>query len=289
MLMASMPADIQAMGFRWDRAIFGRYDVIHLHWPELLLRDREWFRSTLKKLLFTMMFARLVIVRTPIVQTVHNIAPHENGLRFEERMLRALGRRTGTWIALSPTGVDFASGRMVQILHGHYRDWFGHRAPADTAPGRYLFFGLIRPYKQVDSLITAFNELTDPATSLRLVGELSDRAVADKVAALGDSQPGISAGFEFVTDEQLAGELGRAELVVLPYKEFYNWGAALLSLSLGRPVLTPRNSASEALHVRSGEVHQRSRPHPVPARLMLRGLLRDPVHGRGLAGPAVVR
>lgn len=252
MLLASMPATIRAVDFSWSRAIVGRYDVIHLHWPELLLRDPGRFRSGIKRILFTLMFLRLLITRTPVLQTVHNLTPHETGPRYERWILGKLRARTGTWIVLNPTPVPISSGRVVEILHGHYRDWFADCARPDTEPGRYLFFGLIRPYKQVGSLIDAFLELNDPATTLRVVGAASDPAVEKQVASLGADRTNISVEFAFVPDDQLAVELGLAELVVLPYKEFYNSGAALLALSLGRPVLTPRSESSLALQAEFG-------------------------------------
>lgn len=252
MLLASMPAEIRAVDFDWARGIAGRLDVIHLHWPELLLRDPNPLRRGAKKILFTLMFLRLMITATPIVQTVHNTSPHEDGTRYERRLLGTLTRRTRAWIVLNPTPVDVGPGRVVEILHGHYRDWFAGSVKPDTQPGRYLFFGLIRPYKQVVNLIDAYVELNDPATSLRIVGACSDPAVPTRVAAIDEPRSGISVDFSFVTDDQLADELGRAELVVLPYKEFYNSGAALLALSLGRPVLTPRSEASMALQAEFG-------------------------------------
>lgn len=252
MLLQSMPREIRAVDFSWSRAIAGRLDVIHLHWPELLLRDPGLFRRGVKKILFTLMFLRLLITRTPIVQTVHNISPHESGTRYEQWILGDLRRRTGTWIVLNPTPVQIPTGQVVQILHGHYRDWFADCARPDTQPGRFLFFGLIRPYKQVGGLIDAFVELNDSTTSLRVVGACSDPAVQERVAGLGDDRSNIEVDFTFVSDQQLAVEVGRAELVVLPYKEFYNSGAALLALSLGRPVLTPRSEASLALQEEFG-------------------------------------
>ena len=41
--------------------------------------------------------------------------------------------------------------------------------------------------------------------------------------------------------------MGRAELVVLPYRTMHNSGAALLALSLERPVLVPANESTESL------------------------------------------
>ena len=41
------------------------------------------------------------------------------------------------------------------ILHGHYREWYGP-SNAPSVPGRLLCFGLLRPYKGVESLLAAF-------------------------------------------------------------------------------------------------------------------------------------
>jgi len=253
MLIGSMPSNIKAVDFHWARAIVGRLDVVHLHWPELLLRDPARWRSCVKKALFGLMYLRLVISRTPIVQTVHNINPHEAASGYERRALAALTRRTRSWITLNPVPVEVPPGQVIEILHGHYRDWFAGCERPETIPGRYLFFGLIRPYKQVVTLIDAFVDLNDDSASLRIVGACTDPDVRQRMSALDPEQENLSAEFAYITDDRLAHEVGLAELVVLPYKEFYNSGAALLALSLGRPVLTPRNTASEILQQEFGE------------------------------------
>jgi beta-1,4-mannosyltransferase len=253
MLMSSMPGDIKAVDFRWTRAVAGKCDVVHLHWPELLLRDSLAWKRVVRKVLFTVMYLRWAATRMPIVETVHNISPHEPGSRYERKILSALSRRTTAWIKLNPVDISVPAGRIVEIPHGHYRDWFKDCPRPDFARGRYLFFGLIRPYKNVEGLIDAFTQLNDPDTSLRIVGASSDPAFHDAILVLQAQRDDVSAECTFVSDWQLAEEIGRAELVVLPYKEFYNSGAALLALSLGRPVLTPRSRASELLQDEFGK------------------------------------
>lgn len=195
MLIGSMPSNIKAVDFHWARAIAGRLDVVHLHWPELLLRDPTKWRSGVKKALFGLMYLRLVISRTPIVQTVHNINPHEAGSGYERRALAALTRRTGSWITLNPVPVAVPPGQVVEILHGHYRDWFAGCQRPETLPGRYLFFGLIRPYKQVGSLIDAFVDLNDDSASLRIVGACTDPEVQERVSAPDRHCQNLSAEF----------------------------------------------------------------------------------------------
>jgi hypothetical protein len=57
----------------------------------------------------------------------------------------------------------------------------------------------------------------------------------------------VSLDLRFIDDGELAREVGRAQLVVLPYAEMHNSGAALLALSLRRPVLVPDNEVNRAL------------------------------------------
>jgi beta-1,4-mannosyltransferase len=67
------------------------------------------------------------------------------------------------------------------------------------------------------------------------------------------ADPRVEARLELVPDHELAREVRRAELVVLPYLQMHNSGAALLALSLDRPVLVPRSEATDALAREVGE------------------------------------
>ena len=53
-------------------------------------------------------------------------------------------------------------------------------------------------------------------------------------------------------DPDLVEHVGHSELIVLPYREMHYSGAVLVSLSLNRPVLVPRNAANEALDAEVG-------------------------------------
>ena len=52
---------------------------------------------------------------------------------------------------------------------------------------------------------------------------------------------------EFVDDDVLVREISAASLVVLPYAEMHNSGAALVALSLDRPIVVPRTPSNTAL------------------------------------------
>ena len=110
--------------FSWRTALTGSYDVFHVHWPELLIRDRKPVRRLLKRRMLDALIVRAKLTRTPIVWTAHNVDPHEQGSPAEARSLRRLRRAITLAIRLNPT-TELPTGMdAVTILHGHYRDQF---------------------------------------------------------------------------------------------------------------------------------------------------------------------
>ena len=246
------PSGVTALTFSWRRALFGSYDVIHLHWPEFLLRHRNRSVRPVKRLLALLLLFRLWLTNTPIVRTAHNLAPHEAGGSLEGALLRVVDRRTRLWIKLNPTTAVPTAAKSVVILHGHYRG----RYPETTTvavPGRVLQFGLIRPYKGVDRLLDAFAEVSAPEASLHIVGRPSTDQLRDAVRTQAGRDPRVTCILEFVPDDLLAHEVRSAELVVLPYNELHNSGVALVALSLSRPILVPRTASSESLALEVGD------------------------------------
>ncbi len=257
-VVAAVAPHAEVAFFSWRTALFGRYDVFHVHWPEFLLRAPERSRA-LQYALFLALLARTALARRPVVRTLHNLAPHEGASAFERLLLRLLDRRTRLWIRLNAVTATRAP-QTVTILHGHYRDWFAGMDVPPTVPGRLLYFGLIRPYKGVETLLDSFLAL-DPARApeagLRIVGHPANEALRRRITAACAADARIGALLAYVDDARLAHEIGQAELVVLPFRQMLNSGSLLLALSLDRPVLVPRNTANEALaaEVGPGWVH----------------------------------
>lgn len=244
--------------FSWGKALFGRYDVFHVHWPEFLLREHGRSKPV-QYGLFLAFIVRMATLRRPVVRTMHNLEPHEGASSIERLLLGLLDRQTRMWIRLNAT-TEGRAPQTVTILHGHYRDWFATKVVPATVPGRLLYFGLIRPYKGVESLLESFRAIAPERAhglGLRIVGHPATaelRAQIDHACAI---DPRVGAVLAYVDEVTLAHEIGEAELVVLPFRQMHNSGSVLLALSLDRPVLVPRNAANEALaeEVGSGWVY----------------------------------
>jgi beta-1,4-mannosyltransferase len=248
----------EVLGFSWRRALTERYDVFHAHWPEALLHGTTPARSLARRILFRALLLRLRLTRNQVavVRTVHNLRSHESGPRVERRLLERFDTITAFWITLNPTTPTPASGPAVTIEHGDYRDWFSGVAVPPMIPGRLVYFGLIRPYKGVPALIQAFSGLAvgpdDDVLSLRVVGQPTSVDIGAEVLLSATADDRVQVSLGHASDADLGAEIGQAELVVLPYREMHNSGAALLALSLARPILAPSNAVTEALRAEVG-------------------------------------
>ena len=147
------------------------------------------------------------------------------------------------------------------IPHGHYRDWFaGFPLPAAKA-GRFGYAGLVRRYKGVETLVSAFRAIPEPLASsgisLRIGGRPSTTELTVLLEELAKEDPRIELQLHFLSEAEFAVVLSSAELVVLPYRFMHNSGGVLATLSLDRPVLVPDNEVNRSLaeEVGPGWVH----------------------------------
>jgi beta-1,4-mannosyltransferase len=269
----------QVFEFSWRRALTNRYDVFHVHWPETLLHGRTPARSLARRVLFRTLLARLRRRHTAVVRTVHNAHSHEPNPGIEQRLLDRLDRQTVLWIRLNPATPTPTGASVHTIEHGDYREWFARRTLPAPIPGRLLFFGLIRPYKGIDGLVSAFCDLTDslppgPGLSLRIVGRPNSPELGAEVLGAAAADPRIGVRLGHASEAALADEVGQAELVVLPYRDMHNSGAALLALSLGRPILVPANVVTEALREEVGGEWVLTYTGALSAAALARGLMR---------------
>jgi beta-1,4-mannosyltransferase len=208
-----------------------------------------------RQLLFALLLVKITVTRAAVVRTVHNLELPRGISRRERFLLRWADRRVDLRIALSDQTPLPAGQEKAVIPHGHYRDWFAPYPEPDPQPGRLVFFGLVRRYKSVDDLIRAFRDIgaDGAARSLRIAGAPTSDGLRDELLALAGDDERISTRFEFLDDASVVEEVGRAELVVLPYREMHNSGAALTALSLGRPVLARDNTVNRALREEVGD------------------------------------
>jgi len=65
-------AGVDVRAFSWRAALTSRYDVFHVHWPEILARGNTPLRTLARQVALLALLIRLRVTRTPIVRTLHN-------------------------------------------------------------------------------------------------------------------------------------------------------------------------------------------------------------------------
>src|SRR5277367_2263838 len=107
-----------------------------------------------------------------------------------------------------------------------------------------LFFGRIRPYKGIEHLLAAFQQLvkSDPKYRLIIAGEpkKGSETYLDEIRQIAsrDFKPGeVLLKFQFIPDREMEVYLKGGDVLVLPYKDIFQSGVLFLAYTFGLPVV----------------------------------------------------
>jgi len=106
-----------------------------------------------------------------------------------------------------------------------------------------LFVGRVRPYKGVEHLMSVFRSC--PGDDLRLIvaGRPYTDDLARQIKEKARQEGRIKLVLRHIPEDELQYYLIGSDLVVLPYREIFLSGTALLALSYDRPIIVPRRGA----------------------------------------------
>src|SRR2546427_2236640 len=262
---------VQVDEFSTGRLLTGTHSLLHIHWPDRFLNDRNVLRALAKAQIYLWLLHIARRRGMKIVWTVHNLAAHE-GLypRIEARFWSRFIRCVDGYICLTERGLQMTGERFPLL-----RDRMGVVAPIGTYRGVYpdrvntlqaraalsipadarviLFFGLIRPYKGVPRLIRAFRALNDQDAILVIAGHVGTEALATEIRREADGDRRVQLHLEYVPDERVQLFFRSADLVVLPFVEVLNSSSAMLSLAFDKPLLIPRRATLHELQAAAGK------------------------------------
>lgn len=134
---------------------------------------------------------------------------------------------------------------LVVIPHGPYEQ---HGTVARAAPSRdeeedfnFLYFGVIRPFKGVEDLVRAFDQLSDAeadGVTLTVAGETWEDWTLPAELIEGSHRRGrIAFDNYYLSDAELAARIADADAVVLPYHRSSASGPLHTAMSAGLPVI----------------------------------------------------
>jgi glycosyltransferase involved in cell wall biosynthesis len=183
----------------------------------------------------------------PRVMTAHYILPPRPSRRQLATARRAFGSMDAV-IAHSEHGaqrlrteVGLEPARVRVIPHGAF-DYLTRlpaeaRLPAELEGAEgpvVLFFGLLRPYKGIDTLLRAFRQVE--GAELWIVG--NPRMDVEPLHRLAAEAPGrVRFLTRFVEDAEIPAIFRRADVIVLPYRDAEHSGVLYTGLAFGKPMV----------------------------------------------------
>ncbi|MEZ4519009.1 MAG: glycosyltransferase [Chloroflexota bacterium] len=247
-MMPSMPTP------DWLRQNVGRVHILHLHWLYGIYMAR--YRTPLRLAAFLQRLSLARRLGYRIVWTAHNILPHRTELQPLHNAIRAYMMRSADAVIVHCRFGEEElrrryerQGPMWVIPIGNMTGLFPitmNAAEARAALGLrpeqfvYLFLGLLAPYKGLDLLLEAFSNIAGAEDALVIAGASLDSDVSVQVQSAAQADSRILAHLAHVPDEDMQRYLLTGDALVAPYRKVLTSGTAILGLSYGLPLITPR-------------------------------------------------
>jgi beta-1,4-mannosyltransferase len=239
--------------------------VILLHWPDELFTATNAFAHA--KALFKLAMLNLAkqVSGVRLVWLVHETHPHDQG-RTARWSTKAFLKTLDGAIYLSHASklageADIPELKQVPSVvtrHGHYRFDMERPPQPRRKPSRTLdlvYFGQIRPYKNLDGLIRAASGFAPDEIRVKIIGWSKDPHFTRLLSDLAAAAPAVTLDIRnaLIPQADLETALDECDGVVLPYRNILNSGAALFALSRNRPVMAPRLGTLPELQAEVGE------------------------------------
>lgn len=249
-----------------------RYDLLHLHWSHNYILDNSLLISVLKTILF---FCSIYFFRcrgTRIVWTVHNLEEHErrhpNWEKHVNKLLlmfydRIIVHSEYCKLRAIDHWQDVDKSKYKVIPHGNYIENYPNDLSQEEArkfldlskdSKVFLFFGLIRGYKGVDSLIELFKS-DDLKDALLLVAgmpktdEIWQYLIGQTAIAPHDN---IKLYLEYLPDENIQYLMNASDAVLFSFSDIFTSGSVILAMSFGKAIIAPDLPALETLKKSGG-------------------------------------
>ena len=183
-------------------------------------------------------------VRTAIF--CHNVYPH-NGSALGRALSRFVVRRFAHVFVQSQSEFEllksfYPKARCRILSHPTYpsrreqatkldrRDW-------TSGPIRVLFFGFLREYKGIDTLLAASRLVNPEKFHFHFAGEPWSRTLENRIDAAAQKYPNISCDLSYHSELRMLETFDSCDVVVLPYSQSTGSGALATAKGMGVPVI----------------------------------------------------
>ncbi len=229
--------------------------IIHFHWLHTQYQ-RETRKDTilnLLRLIFRLLIAKIIGYR--IIWTVHNLYPHEMFFPIFDKTARIFMAK------IAHSVIVHCEKAKEELSHNFFRRKNVFVIPLGIYPKLseeivntafvkeclgipkenlvFLFFGNIRPYKNVDYLISQFNKINDSSITLLIAGHSQSSDLQKELYNLVGDNKRIRFIIKWLENFELHQLLSCADVVALPFKKILTSSTVMLSLSYGKPIIAP--------------------------------------------------
>jgi len=226
--------------------------VVHFHWIGSMTAGNRARKTVVKTFFFIFLLLAFRLRGIKLVITLHNLLPHDKGHeRVQIFTRKTILKLFDSIILHSSSALDIADktfsirSKASVIPHPNYKGYYPDNVTRkeareyfglDQSQNVMLFFGMLRPYKQIDILLSM---LTNPSLEENLVliiggmnkmGERLFDEVPERYIILHD---------RFIPDEDVQYYFRCADCLVLPTSSpsALTSGAAALSVTFQTPII----------------------------------------------------
>jgi beta-1,4-mannosyltransferase len=231
----------------------GQVSALHFHWLDRaggnfsLLPSKLLWQLAIILIIF---LGRLIHIKT--VWTVHNLEAHNRATKspifyhLVSQSVSSLIAHSPSAISLISTTYDVSPHKIHFIPHGLYPQAFEvHQTSLDQIthncqPLRLIYFGSISPYKGIDLLVLALEQISrllgDLSPHVTIIGRIDTSRYPELFQQLKNCA-NVTIVSEFVEHTNLNCYISNADLIVLPFRDTLTSGSLIYALSSAKPVL----------------------------------------------------
>lgn len=270
--------------------------TVHFHWPEYHFRRRL---GVLVVIALAVSLSIHRLMKGTVVQTIHNVTPHDGYRSTIERVgVHMIDRFTTRVMVHSATVLDavqrerpnlsIADAIVIPLPLYPYNPTDGARdrvrrdlGLSDPSDVLCVHFGLLRAYKGTLELAAVWTNSRPQGAILCIWGKADDQ-MESALRASAEVDSTISLDPNFIPEQRLHDLLAAADLAVLPYHQIYTSASVALAAAAQCPVLVPASDSMKEVQTLAGadlimtysggltsslligaidDVRQRCRPH----------------------------
>lgn len=222
------------------------FDVAWLNWFENFPTSNYQF---FKQLILRILDIKAIKSKGKRIYTVfHNKQPHESNFpKLNKWFYKFLLRKSDRIIILSDESKKFVAdllddkhlNKTVKISHPAYEIRRREKHTDTNDKFTALFFGLLRPYKNIELIIQLAKE--NPDINFIIAGKPLDETYELELKGLCNGIRNITLIPKFQNDDDIEGLIDKSSIVLLPYNIYssLNSGVLFYSLSKGINVIIP--------------------------------------------------